>query len=147
MRVDRCVYCGVPADSVDHLVPQHLLRRAGDLNLDLSEVMRFSDWTRPCCRECNSMLGGRLHATLAERRADAHRGIRKKYSAYLRIPNWDEDELAELGPMAAIDVRNALKMRDWVRYRLAYRGQKFEDAELPSFRLALAAVRAGSKPR
>ena len=45
-----CTYCGILADSEDHVVPRHLLERAGELELDLSRVMRMRAWIVPACR-------------------------------------------------------------------------------------------------
>lgn len=122
-----CTYCGLPADSVDHVVPRHLLERADAAGLDLFRVFRMQRWTVPACRECNSIIGARIFKTLAERRAAAHKGIRKKYAALLRIPDWSEDDLAEMGPRAREDIRHAIRARDGVRERLRWQGDKDPD--------------------
>ena len=122
-----CTYCGQIADSVDHVVPKHLLERAGELELDLSKIMRMRSWQVPACRECNSMLGGKLFATLRERRESAHKSIRRKYASYLRVPSWSEEELSEMGPRASDEIRAALVVRDWIRGRLAWNGATVVD--------------------
>jgi len=119
-----CTYCGILADSEDHVVPRHLLARAGELSLDLSKVMRMRSWVVPSCRECNSMLSGRLFPTLAERRAAAQKGIRRKYASYLRIPDWSDAELATMGPTAQREIVAGIAVRDWVRSRLRWNGAK-----------------------
>lgn len=119
-----CTYCGVPADSEDHVVPRHLLARAGELEMDLSQVMRMQTWVVPACRECNSIIGGQLFATIKERRECAHKGIRKKYASYLRVPNWSEEDLEEMGPDAQREIIAAIKVRDWVKTRLRWKGAK-----------------------
>jgi len=119
-----CVYCGSLADSEDHVVPRHLLKRAGELSIDLSKVMRMKSWVHPCCRECNSILGGQIFPTIQERRAAAHKGIRKKYASYLRIPDWSDEELAVMGQTAQREIIAALAVRDWVRERLRWKGAK-----------------------
>lgn len=125
-----CTYCGIVCDTMDHVVPQHLLRRAGELGLDLSVVFRMQRWEVPSCRECNSAIGGKVFPNLAERRAFAHAHIRRKYASFLRIPAWDEEELSEMGPRAQGEIQWAIEIRDWVRGRLAWRGaQKIEGLE------------------
>lgn len=79
-------------------------------------------WIVPSCRECNSALSGQLFPTLRERRAAAHDHIRRKYAAYLRVPNWGEEELLTMGPKARTEIAAALKIRDWVRGRLRWAG-------------------------
>ena len=123
-----CTYCGVVCDSVDHVVPRHLLQRAGELGLDLSKVVRIREWEVPACHECNSSIGGKIFATLAERRACAHDHIRRKYASYLCTPNWSESELREMGTVLRRDVEAGIRLRDWARKRLAWAGaQQVED--------------------
>jgi hypothetical protein len=122
-----CVYCGILADTEDHVVPRHLLMRAGELGLDLSRVMRMKQWVHPACHECNSMLSGRLFATIKERRAAAHAGIRRKYASYLRIPDWTDAELATMGPKAQAEIIAGIAVRDWVRGRLRWAGAREVD--------------------
>ena len=122
--VSVCTYCGLVSDSIDHVVPQHLLKRAEAMGLDLSGVYRMQRWEVPSCRECNSAIGGKLHSSIAERRACAQAHIRKKYSAYLKIPRWTDDELDELGPNIRTEVTMGLKIQAAVRLRIAWRGCK-----------------------
>ena len=125
-----CTYCGILADSEDHVVPRHLLKRAEELSLDLSKVMRMRSWVVPSCRECNSSLGGRLFPTIRERRAAAHKHIRRKYASYLRIPDWEDWEIAAMGPNAQREIIAGLAIRDWTRNRLRWRGARLvEDIE------------------
>lgn len=133
---DVCVYCGIFADTVDHVVPRHLLVRAGELELDLSRVMRMRQWTHPACHECNSSLSGRLFATLVERRQAAQKGIRRKYASYLRTPDWTDGELSEMGPKAQAEIVAAIAIRDWVRARLRWRGATIVEDVAPVFHLS-----------
>lgn len=137
-----CTYCGIVADTVDHVVPQWLLRRAGALNMDLSAVFRLQRWEVPACRECNSSLGNRIFPTLKERRAAAHAHIRRKYRSYINMPNWSEEEIAEMGPNAQVDIRKGLVIRDWARDRLRWNGAKEVEAIETIFGLAKAVARA-----
>ncbi len=119
-----CVYCGILADTEDHIVPRHLLKRAEELSLDLSKVMRMRSWVMPACRECNSSLSGQVFPTLKERRAAAHKSIRRKYRAYLRIPDWTDEELETMGQQAQREIVAGLAVRDWVRGRLRWNGAR-----------------------
>lgn len=117
-----CTYCGVVCDSVDHVVPQHLLKRAEAMGLDLSEVFRMRRWEVPACRECNSAISGQLHRSIGERRACAQKHLRKKYLAYVKMPAWTQEEIDELGPNMRAEVIRGLKIQASVRPRLAWRG-------------------------
>jgi hypothetical protein len=142
-----CTYCGILADSEDHVVPRHLLERADELGLDLSKVMRMRSWIVPSCRECNSMLGGQLFATIQERRAAAHKGIRRKYASYLRIPDWSDDELDEMGPNAQREIVAGMAIRDWVRGRLRWRGAKVVEDIGAVYGLSVAVARKAAGGR
>jgi hypothetical protein len=141
-----CVYCGVIADTVDHVVPKWLLNRAEGMNLDLSKLFRLKRWEVPACRECNSSLGNRIFPTLAERRKAVKQGIRRRYRKILRVPNWTEEELAEMGPNAQREIRRAIAQRDWVRERLAWKGATVVDDIRPVFDLVKTAIVLGEAP-
>lgn len=83
-----CVYCGFPAGTKDHLVPRTW---TGDTRRSAVAVV-------PACGECNSRIGTDGSASITERRAIAHAGIRKAKRAVLSAPEWSAEELAELGP-------------------------------------------------
>lgn len=118
-----CYYCGVPATSIDHVVPKSLLddwRRLGDLeNLRLA-TGRGRVLTVPSCQQCNSMLGGRYDATLADRKARLKARLRKRYARALAMPDWTPEELAALGPRLRAHIEAGLGLRDYVRRRLAW---------------------------
>jgi hypothetical protein len=75
---------------------------------------------------------------LKERRDAAHAGLRRRYRAFLRIPEWTDDELSEMGLTAVREIQAAIEMRDWVRWRLRYRGETFVNDERAVFALARA---------
>ena len=118
---ELCYYCGCMADTVDHVVPRHLLASAGAIGLDLSKVMRIRLWTVAACRECNILIGGAVFRTLPERVAYLKTKLRKRYAKWLNLPRWTEREIAELGPSAQADVRAALRVQESARERIAWR--------------------------
>jgi hypothetical protein len=132
LEILLCTYCGVVCDSWDHVVPQHLLKRAGDLKLDLSGLYRMKRWIVPSCRECNSAIGGKLTKTLQDRRVIAKKHIRKKYAAYLRIPDWSDEELEEMGPDAHSDILAAIRIRDYTRERLDWTNPRHNEFDISS---------------
>jgi len=117
-----CVYCGIPADTIDHVVPRHLLIRAGAIGLDLSKLFLIRDWELPACRECNSAIGGQVFRTLKERRECVRRHIRRKYRNVLRIPEWTDDEIAQMGPLMQREIRAGLAQQALAKQRLAWTG-------------------------
>lgn len=60
--------------------------------------------------------------TLRERREYIRQHLRRKYSSYLKMPKWDEDELAELSEKMAEEIRRSASFSEYVKKRVSYRG-------------------------
>lgn len=123
-REDHCRYCGMPADSDDHVPPRWLLQQAATADGPTRKQL-LAGWPNPpavwrACRECNSFLGHRRFKTLAERRKACRAHIRKKYRKFMAATDWTPDELAELGPTLRSKVMEFIQIRDIVAARLSY---------------------------
>ena len=125
--VKRCYYCGAFATSVDHVVPQHLLKRAASAELNLARVMRINLWEVPSCRECNSLIGGAVFRDLPARVKYLKGRLRKRYAKILRMPRWTEEELRELGPELQRYVRMCTLARQAIQERVSWRPARFAD--------------------
>lgn len=87
MSIRRCTYCGEPADSLDHVIPQ-----------SMSDNRRYDKKVCvPCCRDCNSTLGAVPFTTVGTRAAYLNGKYKTRFKRVLDYPDWDEDELAEMG--------------------------------------------------
>ena len=87
-----CVYCGQPADSLDHVPP---LSRVDDYRaLGLVREMYL---LVPACRDCNALAGSTLQATFPERVEYVKDEITRKNRRVIAAPEWDQDEIDELG--------------------------------------------------
>lgn len=116
-RGDACTYCGQISDTYDHIPPICMAGRGASCGVeDAGPFIKV-----PACLECNSTLGSSGLLSIEKRRAYIKGRLRKKYKHFLRIPNWDEDELGELSPEFARDVRASVKFANAVRMRLAWR--------------------------
>lgn len=111
---DPCVYCGAPASTFDHVPPLHYVARNPDIEDKLLK--------HPSCAECNAVLTGSVILTLRERREYIRQHLRRKYSSYLKMPKWDEDELAELSEKMAEEIRRSASFSEYVKKRVSYRG-------------------------
>ena len=127
---DPCYYCGLPADTIDHVVPQSILKAvhdSGEEALYSAIYERGRRLTVPACRECNSLAGAKYHHTLAERLAYVQAGLRRRYQQTLSIPDWSDSELMQLSPMLRNRVISTIMARDLVRRRLGYHRGGFHD--------------------
>jgi hypothetical protein len=93
---DPCAYCGAAADTLDHVPPLHWVARMRQLDREVTGAMLI-----PACAECNAILGGKLFLTMPSRRAHIYERLKAKNHRILRMPEWDEDELAEISPKLA----------------------------------------------
>ncbi len=121
--MSQCYYCGMPANGIDHVVPQSLLEVAKRM-LDVDSYLELTGRGRrlevPACQQCNSILGNKYDQNLAMRKARAKERLKTKLRNDLGIPDWDEDEIQELGPTLRQVVLEGM-VRKWVaQFRLRW---------------------------
>ena len=115
-RGDPCTYCGQVSDTLDHIPSLRVVEMAHSCDQECEGPFIKV----PACNECNGHLGPVRVTAIAERRHIVREGLRKKYRKFLNIPNWDEDELKELSPDFAREVRASVNFANHVRARLAW---------------------------
>lgn len=114
--VNPCYYCGMAADSVDHVVPRTIAERLPEVEL----VSDIRTYTVPCCRECNCILGPKLYATLADKKHALKKILRKRYKKYLTLPDWTEEDMQELGPTLQPKIRAGQSVKILTQQRLVW---------------------------
>lgn len=112
-----CAYCGVPADTVDHVPPISIrgsLVTLGETRWPFIEV--------PACHECNNLFGDRPPWTVLGRKAEIKKLLRKRYRKYLAIPEWEDREIMEHDPRGLLGsyIREGIFIRDVIRKRLKW---------------------------
>jgi hypothetical protein len=115
-----CYYCGEPADTTDHVPPQCIRP------LMLRDPVGFKQYKFcevDCCKECNSGLGKRFW-TLAERKNEVAKRIRRKYKKLLEMPDWTVAELATVSSRMRDQILSQLKRRGVARRRLSWASPK-----------------------
>lgn len=105
-----CVYCGLSADTKDHLIPRGW---SGDTS-------RSFVLTVPACRQCNSFIGDKWAPTITERRVVAQKRIKSKYRDALRVHRFSIADLEEMGPNLRSMVDAKYAIAEVVRSRLAW---------------------------
>lgn len=119
-----CHYCGLLADTVDHVIPQSILaniHNGGDTALTALVSDRRRRLVVPCCRECNGLAGAVLDRSLADRTARVRARLARRYRKALSMPDWSHAELAALGDGMHALIRAGLEERDTTRRRLAWK--------------------------
>lgn len=92
-----CWYCGERAETIEHIFPQKHGNGSGD--------------TVKACRECNSALGAFAPTSVEERCIHLAQRLRKRYQLDKPIPEWSDDEIAELGHNLQSAVRGKIHER------------------------------------
>ncbi|WLI90956.1 hypothetical protein Q4S45_07515 [Massilia sp. R2A-15] len=92
----HCFICGTPRDETfndEHVIPKWLLRWAGlfdqSITLPNTVKLKYSQYTLPCCRECNSFYGKnleeRVQPLLTQGYASLTAGLDRKSSELLFV--------------------------------------------------------------
>ena len=108
-----CSYCGEYAETYDHVIPisyKHVSRR---LEVGNREAI-------PCCRECNSLLGNVFLHTVSYRAEYLIKKYKRRYSKIIKTPNWDMDELEDMGEGMRKSILARMDMRDILIERLTH---------------------------
>jgi len=115
-----CYYCGLSADTVDHVIPQKTLLALR--TLDDEEITRKIIGERIlmvwACRECNCIAGYSFQDTLSERKQYVLNKLAKRYKGDILTPDWADDELSEMSGEMRKYIRHCLKKRDLIRNRI-----------------------------
>lgn len=119
MEEDPCYYCGLIADTIDHTVPQWLIKRSFDQN-EFLVIPGIKNKLVRACRECNSTISGKVFKNLTDRRKYVQQQYKLKYKKLLSLPEWTEDQLNELAGRLQESVRASMAQRRVVLYRLKW---------------------------
>ena len=117
---DVCVYCGDPANTIDHVCPVWHVTRLFDDLADHLHSLRHGLLTVPCCRDCNGALGGFIAYCISEKRDELKRRLRRKYQRLLGEYDWQPEELEELGYSLRGYIEGQETKRDWIMSRLQF---------------------------
>ena len=100
-----CTYCGRTADCLDH-VPSMIISYISHPDVPHMIV--------PSCSLCNSLLGGRSLNTIYNRALFLLNRYELYYKSDLNIPEWEDCELKEMGPIMQQAIISSLKQKDAV---------------------------------
>lgn len=118
--IEPCVYCGLPADSVDHVIPRAYVSQIRDTIAPLDKTLKAFGETVPACIQCNSILGASALFTMTERRSLVKERLRKKYKRLLAAPDWTHQELNDLDGTLRTHVIALQAAKDVVRARIRW---------------------------
>ena len=109
---EECVYCGDPADVLDHAYPA---------SRPLDEAPKGMLLIVPACHECNYQARAAVHKTMADRRKFIQKALRRKHRSLLATPKWSDAELGRLKGRLREAVMNALEAQRRLLLRVNYK--------------------------
>ena len=98
----ECIYCGLPADTRDHVPPLNRVEDYQHIGLAQEFYLKV-----PSCKQCNSLANEHLQDSIFDRIEFVKDKLARKYARLLKSAHWTEDELEELGPVLRSQVREA----------------------------------------
>lgn len=112
-----CVYCGNPAGTKDHLLPEPIT----------GATLRRLVAVVPACRDCNMRINDHPSPSVSERRRVAQLSIERHSTKLLLAPHKTTEDLMELGPLLrSVAVKNNAR-RAVVKMRLSWPDDPFYD--------------------
>jgi hypothetical protein len=109
------MYCGQPADTLDHVPPVSRISDYEALRLDRERYFLVRS-----CADCNVVLGNSLQETILQRAEYLKDRLEQKHRNKLKAQEWDEEELQELGPRLRSSVRAQIRTATRIRARIDY---------------------------
>ena len=105
IRGNQCVYCGQTATTDEHFPPYS-----------------YSDfgYILPACSECNNLAHTAYPKNFMDRVDHVRLKLRAWHHKLLELPEWTEDELADMEWELATDIRRALKRKEFLESRLSW---------------------------
>ena len=119
IKPNVCVYCGMLADSTDHVIPRKMRQMLSDVGGWRKRYPRITN-TVWACRQCNSTAGDRVFDTIAQKRRYIHARYKEKHRKLINMPDWTDSELAQLGPEMRQYVITSLAQAELWRRRIAW---------------------------
>lgn len=102
-----CFYCGEVANTKEHITPQSVMRMGN------GETVR-------ACADCNSCIGATCPVDLEERVQTLIERFTRRFKLTKTIPEWDDEEISELGPALKRKVRQKIYERQRAINRVLY---------------------------
>ena len=115
--VTPCYYCGMPADTIDHVPPRCV--RADLMHLN---EKRWAFVEVDACHECNCLLGASPPWTIHERKKKIKEKLKKRYRKYMKLPDWTDQEMEGLDEKSVLRkyVHEGMILKRATQQRLAW---------------------------
>ena len=95
-NLDPCVYCGLPAQDDEHVIPQAWMNELKDLQQQgIIKKLPEQSIVR-ACRECNLIATDNVFKSFRSKRVFIREELERKYNKLAKTPLWEDAEINEL---------------------------------------------------
>lgn len=114
---NRCMYCGVPSECIDHVPPINWVESLGSKYFKEKGIQLYFVNS---CVDCNSKLSDLALFTILDRKIYLFGRYSKKHRKILLAPDWSEEELKSLSRNLAQKIRHKMKKKKFLLERLNF---------------------------
>lgn len=112
---NKCAYCGVYADSRDHIIPISFFSIGRPSNY--ASHYKVNNIVK-CCNECNTLASNTVFNTFLEKKEYLLDRVGDRYYSLLNSPDWKQEEIDELAGTLKKTVENSRAAKEFIKYRI-----------------------------
>jgi len=113
--INTCYYCGIYADTKDHIIPISWNRTSGRKRKENQrENLIYA------CKECNCLASDKVFESKEKKKDYLQEKLELRYKKILKMPDWSDDELQELSVKLRKDTMIKILAKQWIINRIAY---------------------------
>jgi len=118
MSIKKCFYCGEDAEVRDHVIPYSFFRsgRRSGGGMGIGGNSNIVD----SCRECNSLVSDKVFDNVYRKRDFIQGKLSERYKKVIKMANWTEQEISEMGVEFKTDLRLQMLAKKWIQNRINY---------------------------
>ena len=112
----KCAYCGVFADTVDHVIPVSFLYSTERKN-NLPHHKRIGNIVI-ACNECNILASNKVFPTFEAKKFYILGKVEERYKHLIKSPDWSDKEIEELTGELKKTIKNNILAKDFIKMRV-----------------------------
>lgn len=114
---NRCAYCGIYADTRDHVIPLSFMYNNRPDNYKHQYLINN---IVTACRECNSLASNKIFDNFLEKKKYLTEKIEERYKNLINYPKWEKEELEELEGYLKKSVENSIEAQEFIKIRIEH---------------------------
>lgn len=114
---NRCAYCGIYADTRDHVIPVSFMYNNRPDNYKHQYLINN---IVTACRECNSLASNKVFDNFIEKKKYLTGKIEERYKNLINYPKWEKEELEELEGYLKRSVENSIQAQEFIKMRIEH---------------------------